>query len=124
MPALILTLLLIPVFWVLIIRPQQNRQKVHAALVDSLVPGDRVEAFSGIHGTLTEVGERTVRIEVAPGVVLTMARLAVSSRLEADEVEDGIDDEQDVDVDHQLTRSAEGADHGDATGATTQGDPS
>ena len=122
MPALILTLLLIPVFWALIIRPQQQRQKAHADLVDSLAAGDRVEAFSGIHGTLTEVGERTVRIEVAEGVVLTMARLAISTKLEADEDEN--DDEQDGDVDHQLTRSAERADQAEATEATIEGDQS
>ncbi|WP_426572722.1 preprotein translocase subunit YajC [Aquihabitans sp. McL0605] len=114
MPALILTLLLIPVFWALIVRPQQKRQRVHAMLVDSLVAGDRVEAFSGIHGTLVEVGDETVRIEVADGVVLTMARLAISTRLEDDEDGEG-DDEQDDDVDQQLTGSTDGADEATAT---------
>ena len=92
MPALILTILLIPVFWALIIRPQQKRTAEHLRLVESLVPGDRVEAFSGIHGKLVEVRDTTVRIEVAPGVVLTMARLAVASRLDdTDEQDDDVD---------------------------------
>lgn len=89
MPALVLTLIFIPIFWLLIIRPQQERQKAHRTLVASLVAGDRVESFSGIHGTLTEVGDQTVQIEVADGVVLTMARLAIAGRLD-DEVEDPV----------------------------------
>lgn len=91
MPAILLTILLIPVFWALIVRPQQKRQREHAALVDSLVAGDRVEAFSGIHGTIVEVGDGTVRLEVAPGVVVTMARLAVASRLDGAPRRDGQD---------------------------------
>jgi preprotein translocase subunit YajC len=79
---LILLLIFIPIFWLLIVRPQQQRQKAHAELVASLQAGDRVEGFSGIHGTLTEVGERTVRMEIAPGVVITMAKMAVAGRID------------------------------------------
>jgi preprotein translocase subunit YajC len=106
LPAVLLTLILIPVFWVLIIRPQQKRQHQHTELVQSLVPGDRVEAFSGIHGELIEVHPDTVRIEIAEGVVVTMARLAIASRIEDDEKTDGQDD----DVPQQLTPPALGTD--------------
>jgi preprotein translocase subunit YajC len=82
LPGLILTLILIVVFWALMIRPQQQRQREHLAEVASLVAGDRVESFSGIHGTLVEVDETTVRVEIADGVVVTMARLAISKKLE------------------------------------------
>ena len=81
MPALLLPILLTPIFWLLIVRPQQIRRKQHHELVASLQAGDRVESFAGIHGTLTEVRDTTVLIEVAPGVVLTMARLAVADRI-------------------------------------------
>ena len=72
----------IPVFWALIIRPQQQRQREHVAVVEALQPGDRVESFSGIQGSLVEGGDTTVRLEIADGVVVTMARLAVSSKIE------------------------------------------
>lgn len=88
MPALILTILLIPIFWVLIIRPQQQRQRRHVELVASLRPGDRVEGFSGIHGTLVEVADTTVRVEIADGVVVTMARMAVAGRVDEGERSD------------------------------------
>ena len=81
LPVLILTIVLVVPFWALIIRPQQQRQRDHRAFVETLVPGDRIETFSGIHGTVAEVGDETVAVEVAPDVVITMAKLAVSSRL-------------------------------------------
>lgn len=96
MYGLLLLILFVPLFWVMIIRPQQVRQRAHRELVASLVAGDRVETFSGIHGTLVDVADTTVRIEVAPGVVLTMARLAVADRVgdpsRLDDLEDQVTD--------------------------------
>jgi len=82
LPVLIFTIILIPIFWAFIIRPQQQRQREHLAVVDALRPGDRVESFSGIHGTIVTVGATTAEVEIAPGVVVTMARLAISSKLD------------------------------------------
>lgn len=122
MPALttlLLTLILIGVFWALIIRPQQQRQRDHLAMVADLAAGDRVEAFSGIHGTLTEVQDHTVRIEVAPGVVLTMARLAIASKID-DAREDEDEGEGDDDVEDSVI-STEGS--AEASSAPGQEDP-
>jgi preprotein translocase subunit YajC len=113
LPALILTIILIPVFWVLIIRPQQVRQREHLDVVETLVVGERIESFSGIHGTIVEVGDTTVRVEIADGVVVTMARLAISSRVD----EGGHDDEQDESV-HQVSDPAPT----DGLSATPNGD--
>ena len=79
---LLLTILLVPLFWVLIVRPQQQRQAEHAAIVAALEPGDRVEGFSGIHGTIVSLDDDTARVEIAPDVVVTMARLAIAARLD------------------------------------------
>lgn len=80
---LLLTILLVPLFWVLIVRPQQQRQAEHAELVAALEPGDRVEGFSGIHGTVVSLADDTAQVEIAPGVVVTMARMAIATRLDA-----------------------------------------
>lgn len=84
MPALILTFLFIGIGWYLIIRPQQERAKAQRALIEALAVGDRVISAGGIHGTLVEVAEQTVRLEVAAGVVLTLARPAIARRVEED----------------------------------------
>jgi preprotein translocase subunit YajC len=83
LPALLLTLLLVGVGWFLILRPQQQRLKEQRAMVEALAPGDQVITAGGIHGTLTEVTPETVRIEVAPQVVLTLARPAIARLVEA-----------------------------------------
>ncbi|MCB0976813.1 MAG: preprotein translocase subunit YajC [Acidimicrobiales bacterium] len=82
MPALVLTLLFIAIGWFFLIRPQQQRMREQQAVVASLRPGDRVITAGGIHGRLVEVDEETVRIDVADGVVLTLARPAVARRVD------------------------------------------
>lgn len=73
--------LLALVFFILIIRPMRARQKQFTALREmqnALQPGARVMISSGIHGTIRELDEDTVGLEIAPGVVVTVARAAVA----------------------------------------------
>ena len=73
-------ILLALVFVVLIVLPGRQRKKAQAqqqALQESLVPGTPVMLTSGIHGTVTGLGEGTVDLQIAPGVVVTVARQAV-----------------------------------------------
>lgn len=74
--------ILIAVMWFLFIRPQMARQREQAALVASLNPGDRVLTAAGIFGTVAAVRDDEVDVEIAGGVVVTMAKAAVIRRLE------------------------------------------
>jgi len=85
-PALLLTILFIVIGWFLIIRPQQQRMREQREVVASLQPGDRVITAGGIHGRLVTVDDETVEVEVALGVVLTLARPAIARRLDDDPV--------------------------------------
>jgi len=122
---ILMLVIFIPVFWALVIRPQQKqaeqREQDHLAVVDSLAPGDRVESFSGIQGTLIEVRETTVRMEIADGVVVTMARLAVSTKLDDGGADDdgGDDDGQDG-----LVQQVNNPPTSDDASVTADGDPS
>ncbi len=79
----LLSLALIAVaFYVLLIRPQQKRQKEHRALMDALVEGDRVVTIGGEYGTVRSLDEGRVGLEVAPGVVIEFDRGAVARKLE------------------------------------------
>ncbi len=84
MPQLLVTFVLIGIGWFLLIRPQQKRMRAQRDLVAALQVGDRVITAGGIHGTITAVDDETVALEVAAGVVLTLARPAISRRLEPD----------------------------------------
>ena len=84
MPQLILTVLLVAIGWFLLIRPQQVRIREQRAMVESLGIGDRVVTAGGIHGVIRSLADETVRVEVATGVELTVARPAIMRRLDTD----------------------------------------
>ncbi len=56
---------LIVVFYVAMIRPQQKKAKEHARLMSSLKSGDEVVTSSGVLGTIITVKERTVTLRTA-----------------------------------------------------------
>ena len=74
-------LLLLALFAVvLFVLPARQRKKMQAqaqALQESLTVGTPVMTTSGIHATVAALGERTVDLELAPGVVVTFARPAI-----------------------------------------------
>jgi len=69
-------------FYFLLIRPQQKRQKEHQALMAALAEGDRVITIGGVYGTIRSLADDRVGIEVAPSVVIEVARSAVAKKLE------------------------------------------
>ncbi|MBM9464954.1 preprotein translocase subunit YajC [Aeromicrobium sp. YIM 150415] len=88
---IILLVAIVAVFFLLVLRPARQRQKQFQQVQNTLEPGKRVMLTSGIHGTLVEVDDQTVDIEVAPGTVLTVARPAVAqvfTPLEADDADE------------------------------------
>lgn len=104
MPALLLTLLFVGIGWYLIIRPQQQRVRQQQATIAALQVGDRVITAGGIYGTLVEVDDETVRIEVAPDTVLTLARPAIARRQPdaADAPDGSADADADADADDPI----------------------
>lgn len=91
--ALILPLIFAAVIYFLFIRPQQRQMRQHQELVANLEVGDDIITSSGIYGTITGLDDDTMEVEVADGVVLTMAKRAVAE-VAVDEVdEDGLADD-------------------------------
>jgi preprotein translocase subunit YajC len=72
--------LLAGAFFFLIVRPQRRQMAARRALIASIEVGDEVITAGGIYGTVLEVTDTTLLVQVAPGVELTLAREAVSSR--------------------------------------------
>ena len=65
-------------FWLLVLRPAKARARAQQALVNSVVPGARVLTSAGIIATVVERGEGEMRVEIAPGVVVTVVDQAVA----------------------------------------------
>lgn len=59
---------MILIFWFLIIRPQMQRQKQHAAKVAAVKKGDTVVTAGGLYGKVIKVDDDTVELEIAQGV--------------------------------------------------------
>jgi preprotein translocase subunit YajC len=68
------------VVYFLVIRPQQNEQKQHQALLASLQQGDAVISATGLHGTIHEVQAEVVVLEIARGVRVPVDRSAIKRR--------------------------------------------
>jgi len=68
--------------YLLLVRPQSRRQRELAAMQRSLEVGDVVMLTSGVYGTLRSVDEvnATAQLEIADGVVITVARGAIGQR--------------------------------------------
>ncbi len=97
MPVLLIYLaLLVVAFFFLIVLPQRRRMSAHRALVDAMDVGDVIVTTSGIHGVVREIDESTLELEIAPGVVVTLARGAVSSRRGPSETSEDLDTQVDL----------------------------
>ncbi len=80
-------------------RRQKKAMQATINLHESLAIGDRIHTTSGLQGTITGIGDDTIDLEIAPGVVTTWMKLAVRDRIETDDdVDDDDFDEDDTDV--------------------------
>ena len=65
------------IFYFLLIRPQQKKQKEHEKLVQAVKTGDQVVTSSGIHGTISNVKDKTVIVKIADNVKVEFDRSAI-----------------------------------------------
>ncbi|MFG2057919.1 preprotein translocase subunit YajC [Micromonospora sp. NPDC048930] len=70
--------LLFGVMYFMMIRPQQKRRREAEQMQSALSPGDEVVTIGGLYGTVTDVEDETVLLEVAPGVQTRYARPAIA----------------------------------------------
>ncbi len=71
--------LIFVVFYFLLIRPQNKRQKEHKEMVANIGVGDEVVTAGGILGKITEIGDDFVHVQVADSVVLKVQRQTLSA---------------------------------------------
>ena len=70
---------IIAIFYFLILRPQNRKQKETQKMISALKKGDRVVTIGGIHGVIQSVKESTVIVKVDENVKLELNRSAVSN---------------------------------------------
>ena len=74
------------IFYFLLIRPQQKKQKEHRAMVDALAVGTEIVTGGGVLGKVTAVGEQFLTVEVSDGVTVKVQRHSISAVLPKDTI--------------------------------------
>ena len=69
------------IFYFLLIRPQQKEAKAQQELLGALQKGDRVATASGLHGTVWEVRDLEVVLEIAERVRVTVDKPSVKRKV-------------------------------------------
>jgi len=81
----LLPLLLIPILYLVMIRPQQRRQKQWQAMLGSIKTGDRVTTAGGIRGVIMSIKDDSIIVRVAPdNLKLEIAKNAIASVTQED----------------------------------------
>ena len=76
----LMILLFIPLMYLLMIRPQQKKQKQWQQMLSSIKSGDRVTTAGGIRGVIISIKDDSIIIRVAPdNLKLEVAKNAIAS---------------------------------------------
>lgn len=73
----VMLILIIAVMWFFMIRPQRKQQKELQKFRDGLQKGDKVVTIGGIYGTVVEIKEKTLLIEVDSNVKIKVDKNSV-----------------------------------------------
>ena len=84
--ALFLPVMLIVVFYFLLIRPQQKKQKDHRAMLEALSVGTEIVTGGGVLGKVTELGDQFITVEIADGVKIKVQRHSIGAVLPKDTI--------------------------------------
>ena len=80
-------LLIIPVLYLVMIRPQQKRQKQWQGMLAAIKAGDRVTTAGGIRGIILSIKDDVIVIRVAPdGIKLEVSKNAIAAVTTQDSV--------------------------------------
>jgi len=83
-------ILIIAVFYFLILRPQQKRQKERQKLLEAVQKGDKVITAQGIHGTIDfiDTETNTVFVKIADNVKVKMEKSSIGTIVGVTDVKD------------------------------------
>ncbi|MEO1963520.1 MAG: preprotein translocase subunit YajC [Cycloclasticus sp.] len=70
---------LIAIFYFLLIRPQQKRNKDHKRLVEDAKKGDEIVTSGGVLGKITEVGDHFLTLEIGVNMSVQVTKTAIST---------------------------------------------
>jgi preprotein translocase subunit YajC len=84
---LLIIVVLFAAVWLMFVLPARRRRTQHAGMQDGVEVGDEIISAGGIHGRVVEAADGTVRVEIAPSIVVTLDRRAIAAVAREVEVE-------------------------------------
>ncbi|WP_337802598.1 preprotein translocase subunit YajC [Mitsuokella jalaludinii] len=72
---------MIAIFYFLLYRPQKKQQNRRRVMLDNLKKGDQVITIGGIYGTIVELGDTSLKLKIADGVVIEVVRSSVNANV-------------------------------------------
>jgi preprotein translocase subunit YajC len=92
--AYIFILVLLALMWFLLIRPQRRRQVEAQRLIESISVGKEIVTAGGLYGTVTAVHDDEVRVQIADGVEVRVAKRAVAGVVSEDEPDEELEEDE------------------------------
>src|SRR5207247_3117555 len=80
-PAYLFILVMLAVVWFFLIRPRQRQMREQQRQAASLEIGDEIVTAGGLYGTVKAIEDGELQLEIAPQVVVRIARRAVAAIL-------------------------------------------
>ena len=71
-------LVLFVIFYFMLIRPQQKKQKDHADLIAKLDKNDEVITVGGVHATVVSVCDKTAVLRIADNVKVEIEKASIT----------------------------------------------
>ena len=109
MQFLIIMALMLGVMYVLMVRPQRQKQSQQQAMINDASVGDDVLTTGGIYGTITEAEGDDVVVEIASGISVHMTRRGIAAVLPPEEDVEDDDDFDEAEDDDDVDEADEGA---------------
>lgn len=79
---IVMMVVIFGIFYFLMIRPQQKKQKELKAMLDNLAYGDTVMTTGGIYGKVTGLADAVITLEIADKVRIKVSRSAIGAVLQ------------------------------------------
>ncbi|WEK55380.1 MAG: preprotein translocase subunit YajC [Candidatus Cohnella colombiensis] len=76
------------IFYFLLIRPQQKKQRHHSSMLNALKKGDKIVTAGGLHGVISEITDDNVVLKVNDVTKLTFERSSISRVVSRSEVKE------------------------------------
>jgi preprotein translocase subunit YajC len=76
-------ILMFVIFYFLLIRPQQKKQKEHRTMIENLKVGDQIITGGSIHGRIISLNDTTLTVEIADKVRVKITRGSVAALINA-----------------------------------------